>query len=197
MKLKILSKFKISKKYWEIVFWKMWIFVFTFFTLRDICSFRSVRISLVLPTICIQAEALSKSEICNKNVISLLFCLERGLKGTVIALAGAYFSYNYFSNSPITDPEPGMIKEKWKTKSILQMLAPLQISYKSHQTARNNFWNWKNLKFVKTQKRSKLKNFTSLDQKFVHPPPFWEGKTRATRGYGRRLGLPLSYSWTQ
>ena len=106
---------------------------------RHICSFSSVRISLVLPTICIHAEALSESEICNKNVISLLFCLERGLKGTVIALAGAYFFYNYFSNSPITDPKPGMIKEEWKTKIILQMLAPLQISYKSHQTARNNF----------------------------------------------------------
>ena len=31
----------------------------------------------------------------------------------------------------------------------------------------------------------------------LYTPRFWEGKTRATRGYGRRLGLPLSYSWTQ
>ena len=77
------------------------------------------------------------------------------------------------------------------------MLAPLQMSYKSHQTARNNVWNWKNLEFVKSQKWSKLKNFTSWDRKSVHPLRFWEGKTRATRGYGRRLGFPLSYSWTQ
>ena len=26
---------------------------------------------------------------------------------------------------------------------------------------------------------------------------FLEGKNRATRGYGLRLGLPLNYSWTQ
>ena len=34
----------------------------------------------------------------------------------------------------------------------------------------------KNLKFVKTQKWSKLKNFTSWDQKSVHPPDFGKAK---------------------
>ena len=54
-----------------------------------------------------------------------------------------------------------------------------------------------NSKMVKTEK------FYKLGPKICSPPPpppppprFWEGKTRATRGYGRRLGLPLSYSWT-
>ena len=31
----------------------------------------------------------------------------------------------------------------------------------------------------------------------LYTPPFLEGKTLATRGYGTRLGLPLNYSWTQ
>ena len=38
-----------------------------------------------------------------------------------------------------------------RSKTGPSMLAPLQISYESHQIARNNVWNWKNLKFVKTQ----------------------------------------------
>ena len=45
-------------------------------------------------------------------------------------------------------------------------LAPLQISNRSHQTARNKFWNWENLK-------SKLKNgqnWKSWDRKFVNSP---------------------------
>ena len=50
-----------------------------------------------------------------------------------------------------------------------------QICYKSHQTARNNVWNWNNLEFVKTQKWSKLKIFTSWDRNFVHLPNFWKG----------------------
>ena len=83
-----------------------------------------------------------------------------------------------------------------RSKTGPGMLAPLQISYKSHQIARNNVWNWKNLEFVKTQKWSKLKTFTSWDQKSVHPR-FLEGKTWAIRGYATRLGLPLSYPWTQ
>ena len=57
------------------------------------------------------------------------------------------------------------------------MLAPLQFSNRSHQTARNNVGNRKNLDFVKTQKWSKLKVFTSWDRNFVHPSPdVWKGK---------------------
>ena len=52
------------------------------------------------------------------------------------------------------------------------LLAPLQISYKSHQTARNNFWNRKNLEFVKTRKWSKLKIFISWVRIFVQISPF-------------------------
>ena len=55
--------------------------------------------------------------------------------------------------------------------SEVENRAPLQISHKFHQTARKDIWNWKNLKFVKTQKWSKLKNFTSWDRKCAQPPP--------------------------
>ena len=36
----------------------------------------------------------------------------------------------------------------------------------------------KNLEFVKTQKWSKLKNFSSWDRNLVHQPNFWKGKTQ-------------------
>ena len=52
------------------------------------------------------------------------------------------------------------------------------ISYKSHQTARNNLWNWK--KLVKTQKWSKLK--------ILYIPQIFGRKTWGTRGYSTRLG---------
>ena len=41
----------------------------------------------------------------------------------------------------------------------------------SHQTNQNEIKTEKNLKFVKTQKWSKLKKFTSWDRKSVHTPP--------------------------
>ena len=72
---------------------------------------------------------------------------------------------------------------KWATKAIRQQ----EITFETE----------KNLEFLKTQKWSKMKNFTSWDRKSVHPPRFWEGKSRANRGYGSRLGLTLSYPWTQ
>ena len=34
---------------------------------------------------------------------------------------------------------------------LVILLEPPQINYKRNQTARNNFWNWKNLAFVKNQ----------------------------------------------
>ena len=43
----------------------------------------------------------------------------------------------------------------------------------------------------------KTEKFYKLGPKICPPPRFWEGKIRATPGYGRRLGLPLSYPWTQ
>ena len=56
------------------------------------------------------------------------------------------------------------------------LLAPLQISNKSHQIARNNFWNQKNLElFAKHKKGQKWKK--SWDRKTVHrQPQFWKGK---------------------
>ena len=71
---------------------------------------------------------------------------------------------------------------KWATKAI----RPQKITFETE----------KNLEIVKTQKWSKLKIFTSWDRKSVHPP-FLEGKTRGTRGYGRQLGLPPNCSGTQ
>ena len=53
------------------------------------------------------------------------------------------------------------------------LLTPLHNSYRSHQAARNNAWNWKKLKFVKTQKWSKLKILTSWDRKSVQPHPIF------------------------
>ena len=76
-----------------------------------------------------------------------------------------------------------------------EVLAPLQISYKSHQTARKKFSNWKNLAFVKTQKWSKLKIFTSWDQKFVHPPIFGR-ENRSNPRLLHMVRLPPSYSST-
>ena len=76
------------------------------------------------------------------------------------------------------------------------MSAPFRIGYKRHQTARNNFWSWKNLEIFKTQNWSKLKSFTSWDQEFVQLPPFFERKAWGIRGYNTLLGWPRIYSWT-
>ena len=43
----------------------------------------------------------------------------------------------------------------------------------------------------------RTESFYKLGPKFCTTPRFLEGKTRATRGYGPRLVLPLNYSWTQ
>ena len=44
----------------------------------------------------------------------------------------------------------------------------------------------------------KTENFYKLGPKICTPPHrVLESKTRATRGYGTRLGLPLNYSWSQ
>ena len=40
----------------------------------------------------------------------------------------------------------------------------------------------------------KTEKFYKLGPKICTPPRFWEGDNRATRGYGGRLGSPLSYS---
>ena len=42
----------------------------------------------------------------------------------------------------------------------------------------------------------KIENFYKLGPKFCTNPHFWNGKTKAIRGYGTRLRLSLSYSWT-
>ena len=55
----------------------------------------------------------------------------------------------------------------------------------------------KKLRISQNSKMVKNEKFYKLGPKICPSPPFWEGKTRATRGYGRRLGLTLSYPWTQ
>ena len=48
-----------------------------------------------------------------------MICLERGLRGTVLPLARAYLSYNYFSNSATAGPQPGMKKKQRKNTEII------------------------------------------------------------------------------
>ena len=55
----------------------------------------------------------------------------------------------------------------------------IAISEQKHEPSDQQKWNQNSetWNFAKTQKRSKLKIFTSWDRKFVHPPPdFGKGK---------------------
>ena len=62
-----------------------------------------------------------------------------------------------------------------KYKSIVDVGAT---SEQKHEPSDQQKWNQnsENWNFAKTQKRSKLKIFTSWDRKFVHPPDFGKGK---------------------
>ena len=55
--------------------------------------------------------------------------------------------------------------------SGLPLLAQLQISYKSHQTAGNNLWNWKKVRIRQNSKIVKTKNFNKLGPKLCTPLP--------------------------
>ena len=96
-----------------------------------------------------------------------------------------------------------MVFPKLKTGPPLQIsyfksevLAPLQISYKAIRKQEIT------IETEKTWNLSKLKNgqkrkFLQVGTENQYTPRFLEGKIPATRGYGTRVGLPLSYSWTQ
>ena len=57
----------------------------------------------------------------------------------------------------------------------------------------------KKLEICQNSKMLKTEKFYKLGPKMCTTPHprFLEGKTRATRRYSTRLGLPLNYSWTQ
>ena len=56
------------------------------------------------------------------------------------------------------------------------VLPPLLMKSLSRQIKRTKGTIWANSKFVKTQKISKLKNFTKHEEKFLHPEPNSMGK---------------------
>ena len=69
----------------------------------------------------------------------------------------------------------------------------------NHQTNQNEIKTEKKLEICQNSEMVKTEKIYKLGPKIctLPPPRFWERKTRATPGYGRQLGLPLSYSRTQ
>ena len=112
----------------------------------------------------------SWDESLRSSLATTVFCDQRESKWHMESWTGQSWSYRQYSMTVFP-----------RSKTGLAMLAPLQVSCKNHQTARSNLWNRKNFEFVKTQKWSKMKIFTSCVWKFVHPPIFGTENMRNPR----------------